>query len=170
VYKRQVLQSLNAAGIANLPSPPVSANQESFFYLPLPIRCGDNTGTADIRIYKDANRSKDSKGESGGGMITVGFALQMPTLGSTRALLEVKDNSINLFMAIGNEEAVRFAANARDGLVDSLESLGYQVGVVSIMHLNENAGRNPANDAAHFDGSLIEAKMGTSFEGVDLYG
>jgi hypothetical protein len=166
----KVLQSLNAAGIANIPNPSVSTNQESFFYLPLPIRCGDNIGTADIRIYKDGNDSKNSKCENGGSMITVGFALEMPALGSTKALLEVKDNSINLFMAIGNEEAVRFAADTRDGLVDSLESLGYKVGAVSVMHLAENDSRNPGNDIAHFGGSLIEAKMGTSFEGVDIYG
>lgn len=163
----KVLQSLNATGLVNIPAQSISANQESFFYLPLPVRCGDTVGTADIRIYKDGN---NSKGEEGASVITVGFALQMPTLGSTRALLEVKDNTVNFFMAIGNEDAVRFANNARAGLVDSMENLGYKAGVVSIMHLNENDDRNPANDMAHFGGSLIEAKMGTSFEGVDIYG
>lgn len=163
----KVLRSLNAAGLVNIPTQSISANPESFFYLPLPVRCGDITGTADIRVYKDGN---DSKGEGGESIITVGFALQMPALGSTRALLEVKDNTVNFFMAIGNEDAVRFANNARAELVDSMENLGYKAGVVSIMHLNENDDRNPANDMAHFGGSLIEAKMGTSFEGVDIYG
>jgi hypothetical protein len=163
----KVLQSLNAAGIANISTQSITANQESFFYLPLPIRCGDSIGTADIRIFKDGN---NAKGESDGSIITVGFALQMPTLGSTRALLEVKDKTVNFFMAIGNEEAVRFANNARAELVESMENIGYKVGAVSVMHLNENDDRNPANDMAHFGGSLIEAKMGTSFEGVDIYG
>jgi hypothetical protein len=159
----KVLQSLNAAGVANMP---LQSNTDGFFYLPIPIHCGDSIGTAEIRILKKGGHSGERS--SSECPVTVGFMLEMPTLGSTRAFLEVFDGTISFSMAMENLDAVKTAKALSDKLVSSFEGLGYRIGKISIMQMSDK--EIEPNGGYGFTNSLVSEKLGMGHEGVDVYG
>jgi len=148
----KVLNLLNSIEVLNLP---VDSKAKEFIYLPLPVRVGENIQTAEIRIYsKEPEGETKSKSHS---FFTIVFALDMPSLGKTRAVLEIVDKFINFSILIENRAFLVEAESLFGELRDSLEALGYTVGNMSAGELKEEVIKN-----------LIEEKVGIKPEGIDF--
>lgn len=130
----------------------------NFIHLPLPIDFEGHTGTAEVKIFaKDSNKQGRSKNASD---FTIAFALDMPSLGKTRALVEIVDKFINFTIAIENQDGLREAKTLFAELENSLEGLGYKVSRMEAIEKFEGI-----NESAE---GLIEEKVGIKLEGIDL--
>lgn len=148
----KVLDLLNAVEILNLP---VDSQPERFIYLPLPVKVGQEVRTAEIKIYARGPGSKEKQGKNSS--FTVAFAMEMPSLGKTRAVLEAVDKYINFALSVKGREALVEAKSQLDELKRSFEDLGYEVGRMAVTEIHEEEQR-----------SLIEEKLGVKLEGIDF--
>jgi len=148
----KVLDLLNAVEILNLP---VDSQSERFIYLPLPVKVGQEVRTAEIKIYARGSGSRDKQGKNSS--FTVAFAMDMPSLGKTRALLEVVDKYINFSLSVEGRGALVEAKSRLDELKRSFEDLGYEVGRMAVTEIREEEQR-----------SLVEEKLGVKLEGIDF--
>lgn len=148
----KVISLFHAVEVLNLP---VDMPAKGFIYLPLPVRLGDTMGTAEVKIFK---KGADGKGGSRQtSVFTIGFALDMPSLGKTRAWFEMADGFVGFSIALENKEAVGLAEGMFGELKESLENMGYQVGKMAAVEMREDAPR-----------SLIEEKLGLDLAGIDF--
>lgn len=154
----RVIVLFNAVEALNLP---VESTAKSFYYLPIPIQVGEHATTAEIRIYSKGWGS--GAANQGSSAFTIGFALDMPSLGKTRALIETADKFINFSIGVENASALDGADTLFDDLKLSLERLGYQVGRISAVKIDELK-----DEAGTEEQSLIEEKLGVSHEGIDV--
>ncbi|MHB8840685.1 MAG: flagellar hook-length control protein FliK [Candidatus Aquicultor sp.] len=148
----KVISVFHAVEALNLP---VDQPVKGFIYLPLPVRLGENVGTAEVKIFKKGSDGKGGAQQSS--VFTIGFALDMPALGKTRAWLEMADRFVSFSMALENIEAIRLAESMFGELKQSLEDMGYQVGKMSAAEIKEDS---PI--------SLIEEKLGLNLAGIDF--
>jgi len=148
----KVISMFHAAEALNLP---VDLPAKGFIYLPLPVRLGKDMGTAEVKIFKKAPDGRGGAQQSS--VFTIGFALDMPSLGKTRAWLEMADRFVNFSMALETTEAIRLAESMLGGLKQSLEDMGYQVGKMAAFEIKEDS---PV--------SLIEEKLGLNLAGIDF--
>ncbi|MBS3909440.1 MAG: flagellar hook-length control protein FliK [Actinobacteria bacterium] len=149
---QKMLDLINSTKALNLP---VEAQAKEVIYIPLPVQIGDGLGTAEIRIDQ---RPAEGGGASAGSRFSIGFSLDMPSLGKTRALLETADSYVNFSIFIENIEALVGIDSHLQGLKTSLEALGYAVGRLS-------AARLPAEEAIK---SLVEEKKSIKQAGIDV--
>ena len=149
---QKMLDLINSTKALNLP---VDAQAREVIYVPLPVQIGDGLGTAEIRIDQ---RSAQGGDEGRGTRFSIGFSLEMPSLGKTRALLETVDGYINFSIFIENIEALAGIESELQELKRSLEALGYAVGRLS-------ASKLPAEEPIK---SLVEEKKGIKQEGIDV--
>lgn len=148
----KVLDLLNAIEVLNLP---VDLQMKDALYLPLPIRFGDDVLTAEIRI--SIKSTEEGAEKSGSSTFTIAFALDMPSLGRTRALLESVDRFVNFSLSAENHEVLNGVKDPFGELEESLRELGYTVGRMSIIEFKDE---NPKG--------LIEDKFGLRLEGIDI--
>ncbi|MDP2211799.1 MAG: hypothetical protein Q8J63_08690 [Candidatus Aquicultor sp.] len=149
---QKMLDLINSTKALNLP---VEAQAKEVIYIPLPVQIGDGLGTAEIRIDQQPAEGED---EGRGSRFTIGFSLDMPSLGKTRALLETADNYINFSIFIENIEALVGIDSHLQELKTSLEALGHTVGRLS-------AAKLPAEESIK---SLVEEKKSIKQEGIDV--
>ncbi|HEY3375575.1 MAG TPA: hypothetical protein VGK02_11045 [Candidatus Aquicultor sp.] len=148
----RLLELVTTIKLLNLP---VDSQAREFIYLPIPVRVGDHVMTAEVKIYAKGSREQRASGQNP--VYTIGFALDMPSLGATRALVEVADPYINVGLAVENIKALDRIDELFEELKGPLEELGYIVGRLSAAQLKPEPDR-----------SLIEDKLGVSQEGIDI--
>jgi hypothetical protein len=149
---QKMLDLINSTKVLNLPA---EAQAKEAIYIPLPVQIGDGLGTAEIRIDQQAAEGED---EGRGTRFSIGFSLDMPSLGKTRALLETTGSYINFSIFIENIEALVGIDNHLQELKTSLEVLGHTVGRLS-------AAKLPAEETLK---SLVEEKKSIKQEGIDV--
>ncbi|MCL6471429.1 MAG: hypothetical protein K6T91_01245 [Firmicutes bacterium] len=147
----KLLDLLSSTTVLNLPN---ESQARNFIYLPLPVRLGDEVRTADIRIYADRPGGKKRLGRSS---YSVAFALDMPSLGKTRAWLEVIERSISFSITTENVLGIKEAKDLFKDLKCSFEDMGYKVGRFKAAEIKKDT-----------PSSLIEEKVGLKLEGIDL--
>ncbi|MDI6817564.1 MAG: hypothetical protein QME41_10335 [Actinomycetota bacterium] len=149
---QKMLDLITSTKVLNLP---VDTQVKEVIYIPLPVQIGDGLGTAEIRI--DQRPAADGD-EGRGSRFSIGFSLDMPSLGKTRALLETADSYVNFSIFIENIEALVGIDSRLQELKTSLETLGYTVGRLSAAML-------PAEEATR---SLVEEKKSIKQAGIDV--
>lgn len=149
----KMIDILNAVSTLNLP---MDSQPRDFIYLLLPVKVGDEMRTAEIRIFGKERDKKAGSKESQ--VFTVAIALDMPSLGKTRSLVEVAGTYINLSIAFENREALREAQGLLPDFEHSLSDLGYTVSRLSVTEFKED----------EVSPSLIEEKIGIRPEGIDF--